>query len=216
MASRRARPSWSGCPSRGNEPLTLAVDPQRGINRDAPLLVARSESGDRTADALFAYMRSGRLDSARQASPGLIAQAEGTLQQKVANPVYATLAAYTLLKLGSTEHPDWIANLAHWFKYLPDGAILYGWYLIRAGRAEEALAYFETALKRGVPMYSEGIRLLRDGLNFLRGLDSTDPQVNAAVARVYRIATAANLNSELTCLRVGSGLAVRLLTVPAG
>jgi hypothetical protein len=57
-------------------------------------------------------------------------------------------------------------------------------------------------------MYSEGVRLMRDGLNFLRGLYPENSDVQADAARANRISASANLDSELTCLRLGVGLAV--------
>jgi hypothetical protein len=59
-------------------------------------------------------------------------------------------------------------------------------------------------------MFSEGVRLLREGLNFLSGLYPEDAELQAAASRAYRIAAAANLDSELTALRLGTELAVRL------
>jgi hypothetical protein len=197
-------------PSRENQPLTLDPAPYHGINREAPPLLARSPSGDRVADALFAYVRGGRLDLARQAVPAFAAQAERFLYEKYLNPIHAILAAYTLQKVGGDEHSDWLSNLAHSFQYLPDGALLYGWYLIRAGRAPEAKEFFRTALARGVPMYSLGVRLLRDGLSFLRGLEPEDADIKTDTARAFRLAAAINPSSELTCLRLGGGLGVEL------
>jgi hypothetical protein len=57
-------------------------------------------------------------------------------------------------------------------------------------------------------MYGEGVRLLRDGLSFLNGLGSGDAELQAAVARAYRLADAVNPRSVLTCLRLSAGLSV--------
>jgi len=187
-------------PSSGNQPLHLEDDPSPGANPAAAPLLASIQTADKAVAALYAYARGGRLDTVRQ-------QAESLLGAKLDNPVNATLAAYTLKKIGA-ERPDWLANLANAFPHLPDGALLYGWHLIRDDQARQARGFFLTALARGIPMYSEGIRLLRDGLSFLNGLEGGDAELQAAVARAYGLADAVNPRSVLTCLRLGAGLSV--------
>jgi len=197
-------------PSRNNQPLELERDLPPNINPEAALLLAHSASGDKTADALFTYVRKGRLETARQAVPALIPQLEMLLSDKYYNPVHAILAAFTLQKVGGPEHPEWLKNLASSFQYLPDGALLYGWSLIRAGKASEAKSFFQLALKRGIPLYSEGVLLLRDGLSFLSGLMPDDQELQGDAARALRLAAVFNPHSELTCLRLGLGLTVDL------
>ncbi|MDQ2996976.1 MAG: hypothetical protein M3R61_07980 [Chloroflexota bacterium] len=192
--------------SLSGQPLNLLPDSDPGINTDAPLLLASVKSGDNAVDALLGYIHSGALTAAQQMAPAMITRAENFLYAKQSQPLYAIIAAYALLKVGSANRLNWIANLADWFPLLTDGAIIYGWYLIRNGEAEQARRYFRQALEHGLPMYTEGIRLLRDGLRFVSGLypDDIDLQHDAALA--YRIATAANFESVLTCLRLGHGL----------
>jgi hypothetical protein len=197
-------------PSDDALPLTLLPDSDPGVNRSAPWLLAYSDSGDRDVDLMFSYIRNADLHTARQLAPGMIDRAQALLQAKRSNPVQATLAAYALLKVSNVERQDWVLNLANWFRYLPDGAIIYGSYLIQEGKAEQAHVFFGEALKRGVPMYSEGVRLLRSGLNFLRGLYPENSQVRADAARANRIFGLANLDSDLTCLRLGKGLEVKI------
>lgn len=192
-------------PSYAASSLTLLPDPETGLDPQAPPLLAVWDSGHKTADALFAYVQRGALDLAREAAPALIEQAESLLSDKGANPIHATIAAYTLLTIGDTAHGSWMADLAGLFPFLPDGAIIYGWHLIHAGQAEQAPAQFQAALSRGLPIYSAGVRLLRDGLNFVAGIRRNDAQLRANAELAYQIAAAANFDSELTCLRLGEG-----------
>lgn len=185
--------------------LTLLPDPETGLDPQALRLLAVWESGHKTADALFAYVQRGALDLAREAAPALIEQAASLLVDKGANPIHAMIAAYTLLTIGDTAHGSWMANLASLFPFLPDGAIIYGWHLIHTGQAEQAPAQFHAALSRGLPIYTAGVRLLRDGLNFVAGIHRDDPQLRADADLAYQIAAAANLDSELTCLKLGEG-----------
>lgn len=198
-------------PSDNAAPLTLLPDSDPEVNSVAPPLLALSKTDDSEIDLLFSYVLSGKLDLARAYAPRMIERAQRLLQLKASNPVNATLAAYVLLKVSNDERADWVRNLANWFGHLPDGAIIYGWHLLQAGKAEQAHEYFSKALSRGVPMFSEGIRLLRDGLNFLHGLDKKNSQVLADAARANRISASANLDSELTCLRLGKGLAINFV-----
>lgn len=190
--------------------LTLLPDLPPAADPERPPLLAQCDSGDRTAAALFSFIRGGALDSARRASSTLIAQAETNLREKQEdNPVRACIGAYTLLKIGSPRCQDWVANLANWYPFLPDGAIVHGWNLLHAGKADEARGSFHEALKRGLPMYTMGIRLLRDGLKFVAGLDPNDTQVQEDALRASRLASCANLDSELTCLRLDDRLSVQ-------
>lgn len=195
-------------PSPGEQTLDLVLDTDTSANPNVPPVLAFWTSGDRQADALFSYVRGEALQAARESAPEPVALAERFIDLKRENPLHATLAAYTLLKIGHRELDIWMSNLGNWFPYLPDGAIILGWFLIRAGQAGQARDVLHTALERGLPMYSEGVRLLRDGLGFLRGLYPDDSQIQADAARADRIASVANLDSELTCLRLGRGLAL--------
>ena len=201
------RPLLIWPPAEGDQPLKLEVD-DKNHNPDAPPLLAAMATGDRTVDALFAYIGVGALASARQASEALLAKAEFFLQEKEEDPVRACLAAYTLMRVGAIKHPQWLANLANRFTHLPDGDVVYAWYLLRDGDSESARRYFHSALTKGVPMYSEGVRLLRDGLNFVSGLFADDAEVKADAVRANALAGVANLESKLTCLSVGKRLRV--------
>jgi hypothetical protein len=196
-------------PSNPPQELTLIPDGNPGANPSAPGLRVYANSGNQEVDTIFEYVRNADLHMARQLAPRMIERAQDILQGKVSNPVQATLAAYALLKVSNTERTDWVLNLTNWFNYLPDGPIIYAWYLIREGKAEQAHEFFRLALRRGLPMYSEGVRLLRDGLNFLRGLYPQDPEVQADAARANRLSGLANFDSDLTCLRLGNGLMVQ-------
>lgn len=198
-------------PPTGDASPRLNLRPDRDIseNPSAVPVIASAETGNRDVDALFSYVRGNALEAARRIAPDVIGRAESFLNGKVANPLYATLAAYVLLKLGSDARGDWVRNLADWFPFLPDGAILQGWFCIHAGRAEEAGDWFHAALDRGVPMYTEGVRLLHDGLNFLRGLYPDDARIQSDTGRAYRLASVANFDSELTCLSLNAALEVR-------
>src|SRR5262249_51702420 len=67
---------------------------------------------------------------------------------------------------------------------------------------------FAKALDCGVPIYTEGTRLLRDGSNFLRDFHPGDTRLLDNARKAASIAAAANFASTLNCLRLGDDLAV--------
>ncbi len=167
-----------------------------------PRLLVSVESDSPAANALFSYVRSGSFEAARLALPFVKRQAMEMLFEKENYPVSATIAAYTLYRLGDREQLDWISNLANWFKFMPDGAVIYGSYMIQEGKFDEAWKYFRIAFDRGIPMYSEGLKLLCDGLIFLSRILTNDPLVQKYATQAFKLAALANLESELTCLRL--------------
>jgi hypothetical protein len=175
----------------------------------AAVMSASLRTNSSLVNALYAYTRNNAIECARHVAPPMIDQAEELLRGKLVDPLQATVAAYALLKINEMKKKDWLKNLADGFKHLPDGAILYGTYLIRSGAAPQAANYFLTALQRGIPMYTEGLQLLRDGLNFVSGLNPSDLKLQMAANRANRLFFAGQLNSQLTCLDLGDSLKVQ-------
>jgi len=68
---------------------------------------------------------------------------------------------------------DWAQILDSWLSWFPDGAIIPAWQLIRKVKfdqnrqailLEEARSRRPQAVRRGFPLYAEGLHLFRDGL----------------------------------------------------
>jgi hypothetical protein len=181
--------------------LTITRDPQpRGDG--PPYLASVKVTGDASARVLFTYLRTSLTDRARTIAPDWAKQAAIYLEHKIEDPVAATQGAYVLLGLGDDRRRQWVENLAEWFEFLPDGAVIAGWHDIRRDEPERAKAWFSMALSRGIPMYSEGVRLLYQGCAYLQDLLREDAEIAGLSAIAYRLASFANLNSELTCLRL--------------
>ena len=92
--------------------------------------------------------------------------------------------------------------------WLPDGAIQYGWLMLRAGEIGEAETAFKTAFKRGLPYYSIGVRWLLDGLSVLisHGKSEADaPQTGLmdAADTVRAVARHTNMAEPFTSVRLG-------------
>jgi hypothetical protein len=172
---------------------------------------------DRQLGSVLSYLSSGEAASARE----LIQPARELLFEKTINPMAAAGGGYVLVdewvrdssQAGSDSRwHSWIDNLANWFPWLPDGAILQGWLALRRrdqapdlGKARSALLQAES---RGIPLYTAGVRRLSDGLMLLaneaRGKGSPDPEVDAAMARVRRLAWQVDPRQPFTCVRLTS------------
>jgi hypothetical protein len=165
------------------------------------------------AEALLGYMRTGAVAGAE-------AIAERLLQRKLGDPISAAVGGYYLLHIGQLDRLSWWGpNLSDWFPWFPDGAVINGWQHIHSGRkgGRGAESHFDkarqellTATTRGIPVYTEGLRLLNDGLRLIFAQNKTrDTEIAAALELVTPLADAA----EVPHGRGGSdyGKAMRLL-----
>ena len=125
---------------------------------------------DPTYAAVLGYLMIGDNESARMTNEQE-AVAQQMLWDKLQSPYAAAAAGYVLLRTIREGRPQewggWMRNLSNWFQWLPDGAIIYGSYLLATERRGERLAlpFFLDALRRGVPAFTEGVRLLHRGLS---------------------------------------------------
>jgi hypothetical protein len=130
-----------------------------------------------SADTIASYLQRGDLYSA-EAMAQWIGEAAGLLFGKMEDPYAAAVGAYLLLRLKKfDEMHDWARNLASRFNFLPDGCVIWAWQLIhqQSSNASEIRKYLLMAVDRGLPVYSEGLRLLTDGLR-LMGPDGKAPR----------------------------------------
>lgn len=103
--------------------------------------------------------------------------AERLLEDKLKNPAGAAMAGYHLLRMGAYERlHNWPNNFANWFSWLPDSSVIHSWQILRQLQQpgfnhELALACRRLvyAVSSGIPVYSEGLRLLIDGLELFIG-----------------------------------------------
>jgi hypothetical protein len=159
--------------------------------------------GDPRADAILSYLTQGAFADARTIGGSITdAEIQDILLQKRKDPASAVVSVYYQLRAGTVARPDWVKNLADWFVMIPDGAVQYGWCLLRQASPDYVTArtFFLTAAQRGVPMYSYGVRLLYDGLNLLAERDAGDTEVAAAFRAVRRLAAVIDWRSAFTSL----------------
>jgi hypothetical protein len=138
---------------------------------------------------------------------------------KMVNPLAASAGAYVLVDQWLRERGadpraaswlQWVDNLARWFPWLPDGEILRG-SIALAGRAgvpsvETARGAFVEAERRGIPVYTAGVRRLADGLARIANQDKADGREDRAViealGRVRRVAWSTDPRFPFTTIRL--------------
>ena len=122
------------------------------------------------ADTILAYLSEATWYSAETMAEWAD-EAEGLLYRKFADPYAAAVGAYLLLRLKRHDSgTQWTRVLADNFGFLPDGCVIYASQLInerRAGTESMIRTYLLEAVRRGLPVYTEGVRLLLDGLQRL-------------------------------------------------
>jgi hypothetical protein len=107
-----------------------------------------------------------------------------------------------LLRIRETDRlHDWGANIYNWFTNMPDAQVIHDWQLLnRRGAPDRAIARDRLlrAAELGVPAYTEGLRLLFEGLRMMHGTDETDQAVGAALESVRKYANACDWSSSMT------------------
>lgn len=139
--------------------------------------VLRVEAATRhdAADTLGAYVARGDLRAAASMT-SWVEQAERMLHAKGADPSAATVGAYLLLRLRRFDlMRDWARNLADRWPDLADGSVIWAWQLIqqRGDPAEIERYLLKAATGPALPVFTEGLKLLLDGLRLL-GADAAD------------------------------------------
>lgn len=198
----------------GSPSIFVAVPPGNGIKclvktsegpeKAVPELDISISTKDERAQALLSLMCSGDMNRAKTLQTAQ--EAENLLYGKAQDPPAAAIGGYYLLKIGKLEllH-DWANNLANWFAWMPDGSIIHAWQIIQgAGENNQALDIgmirkrFLDAVNRGIPIYTEGLRLLYEGLSMLSFDLTDDQQVQRALKRVKKYLTYADMSQETT------------------
>jgi hypothetical protein len=147
----------------------------------------QTSNGSPAVDALLSFLSSGDFESARAIGSGWAQRAEEMLLNKVQDPMAATVGGYFLLKAGEIERlHEWTANLANWFKWLPDGPIIRACHLMTRPQpvADTIRNLLLEAVKRGLPYYTIGLRLLQDGLKLFLQRSPEDREIIGALETI--------------------------------
>jgi len=158
---------------------------------------------DGESDRVAGYLSSGRADRAA----AIATSAEDLLWSKMRGPLGAAIGGYALLRLGETERMhDWPDNLADWFTWLPDGAVIAGALAARRHDAPAAAVRFLEACRRGMPVFTEGISILVTGIRSLLQLDelpqTARDELTGAAAPLLALSTFADFAALTATLRI--------------
>lgn len=125
------------------------------------------------AESLLTMLMQGNMSAADSMMSDASGDAEIFLMRKGGAPSTAAIGAYYLLRKGELPKlHSWPKNLAEWFPQMADGAIIYAWQLIRDPQLtgidihETVVDRLLEAADRGFPIYTEGLKLLHEGLRF--------------------------------------------------
>lgn len=179
--------------------VAIGVSLERGERTDragVPQLRVVVRTRSPQAESLLGLLTAGQFAGATDLAKDL-------LYEKVDNPWAAAIGAYVLMRGGQLGRlRSWIERLDIDFPWLPDGTLLHAWTLLRLENEsafDHSCALFLAAHQRGTPVYSQGLRLLLDGLKLACQRRPDDDALAAALARVQEVASCAIWRSPLTC-----------------
>jgi hypothetical protein len=125
----------------------------------------RIQTSCEAADTIASYLQRGDLYSA-EAMAEWFGEARDTIQ----DPYAAVVGAYLLLRLRrSSQMHDLARSLAEGFPALPDGCVVWAWQVMQqlSSNPAEFRSSLLKSMRRGLPVYTEGLRLLTDGLRLM-------------------------------------------------
>lgn len=116
--------------------------------------------------------------------------AEELLREKYVDANAAIVGAYYLYLSGTyKKNVQWFQNLANDFPNLPDGPVIYASQLINHGNPskvniKKSRDYFLLGAERGIPIYTIGFKMLREGLIKMSGyFNNKDLQIFNALQK---------------------------------
>jgi len=164
------------------------------------------------AQTLLSLITRGDMISARTLFN--VKDAENLLLKKKSDPIAAVVGGYYLLKTNELEYiHNWANNLANWFEWLPDGCIIHAWQMIlnKEEQKDKIKERLVQAVKRGIPVFTEGLRLLYDGLTMLSyDYSRENNEVEMALNRVKIYMKAADMSKKYTTLVADKDFLVKL------
>lgn len=161
------------------------------------------------SEALLHLLTLGAMEEAKTLTN--VKQAEGLLYDKIIDPTAAAVGGYFLLRVGDLSRlHNWANNLANWFPWMPDGAIIHAWQLLKdKDNVKQNISTIRQrlieAVKRGIPIYTDGLRLLCDGLTMLSyHYDKRDNVVERALSIIEEYTAAVDWSQETTTFNASS------------
>ncbi|MBE8989069.1 pentapeptide repeat-containing protein, partial [Nostoc sp. LEGE 12450] len=162
-----------------------------------------SSHNNQEAETLLSYLISGNIISAKVVGVKFI---ERLLSEESFETLGATIGGYYLLKVGDDERlTQWVNKFVKLIPWLPDTAVIHSWFLLRSNdlpRVKLARSCLLQAVKQGIPVYTEGMRLLFDGLLLFNqdalARHKQDVEIEQALKLIRGYATFADWSKPLT------------------
>lgn len=181
---------------------------------------------DRRVETLLGYLETGQLEQARVLGADVVRAAVEMLRSKGASQEDAAVAGYYLLRVGEAGRVgEWPRSFADWYPWLPDAHIIHAWTLLMESdvpQRDVARTKLLAAVRTGIlPRYSEGVRLLWQGLTTFASVDPEDVEARQAADTAQAWAAACDLSRPVTtyrCVTPAAPTAERILgsTEPSG
>lgn len=182
----------------------VAIDVTSNVGGARPMLSVLPR--DPVLAPLFGYLRAGD----HRASGMIIGRATESLFGKLMNPYAAALGGLVLvagLRAGmrvekSDRWQDWIRNLSDWFPWLSDADVMRAWLALMTGAEPigTARSLLLSASRDTVPVYTQSLRLLVEGLRRFHRHDPDDVEIAQALSRLDRAALCMDLRSVFTTM----------------
>lgn len=194
-------------PSRNPRATLSALAPEAGQHNGGVRLEAATT--DPEVEALLGYLETGQLEQARVFGDDVLDAAVQMFRGKVASPEGAAVAGYYLLSLDEQDRVgDWPGNFDEHFPWLPDAQIIHAWSLLSepdVPRRDTARERLLVAADSGIaPRYSQGVRLLQQGLRMFAATDPADEQVASALDWTGRLTEASDRSRPTTTYRASA------------
>lgn len=183
--------------------IHVLVSPVEEPGREEDPVKVTVSTANQHAETLLGYLSRGAWEDASVVSQAVLA--EELLYSKRSDPIAAAVGGYYLLRTGDLDRlHTWTENLANWTPWLPDGAVIRAWHLLLESddNVPEARNWFVEAVRRGVPVFTEGLRLLYDGLKQLdEEAEGNDGEVREALFKTKKYAAVVDWYEPKTTFR---------------
>jgi hypothetical protein len=173
-----------------------------GLNSGLTLKVL----GNSTTNDFLGYIVAGTWESADFISDTILTKAKKELND-TQNPFGAVLCGYYLLLKGDFDRlQDLPLILDQGYPWLPDGAIIHAWKILQRsvtdGDMKLARQRLIEATRRGLPIYTQCLRLLIDGLELFmekgRSINRPDEEVERVLEHMRKYAACVNWTEPFT------------------
>lgn len=161
------------------------------------ITLAVTSRNNQEAETLLSYLNSGNIRAAKVVGEEFV---EKSLRKRFLNPLEAVIGGYYLLKVNTNERLDeWCRKFITQEKWLPDAHLILAWQLLREPevRINSARSCLLTTVKCGIPIYTQGLRLLFDGLQIFHQNEQNE-EIEQALKKIRGYAAAADWSKSLT------------------